>query len=80
VRLSSSERNRPGLELHVRGPYRGVNQISPYDGSSSPGNPASNVATSQAVNGHVNDVLLMLCGALGSPTFHDGQRRHNRIL
>jgi hypothetical protein len=47
--------------------YRGVNQISPHDGSSSLRNSASTIATSSAVNGNANDVLLMLYGVLGSP-------------
>jgi hypothetical protein len=47
--------------------YKGVNQTSPYDGSGSLHNSASTIATSPAVNGHANDVLLMLYGVLGSP-------------
>jgi hypothetical protein len=47
--------------------YKGVNQISPHDGSSSLRNSASTIATSPAVNGNANDVLLMLYGVLGSP-------------
>ena len=47
--------------------YRGVNQISPHDGSGSLHNSASTIATSPAVNGHANDVLLMFYGVLGSP-------------
>jgi len=47
--------------------YKGVNENSPYDGSGSLHNSASTIATSPAVNGHANDVLLMLYGVLGSP-------------
>jgi hypothetical protein len=47
--------------------YSGVNQANPYDGANSQHNSASNVATSPAVNGNTNDVLLMLYGVLGSP-------------
>src|SRR5207253_3805289 len=49
--------------------YKGVNQTSPYDGSGSLHNSQSNTCISPAVNGHANDLLLMLYGMPGSHTF-----------
>jgi hypothetical protein len=59
-----------GNMSYICAAYRGVNQVSPFDDSSSQFNSTnSTTATSPSINGQANDLLLMLYGVRGLHTF-----------
>lgn len=57
----------PGNLSYVCATYSGVNQSSPFGGSASQSNKASNIAASPSTSAQSNGTLLMIYGVVGSP-------------